>query len=57
MVRKVYVKGQTVLIPQGVKHRIENKGKEKVVLIEVQTGVTSARMILLEFKMIIIECR
>ena len=31
-------KGQTVLIPQGVKHRIENKGKEKVVFIEVQTG-------------------
>ena len=33
-----YIKGQTVLIPQGVKHRIENKGKEKVVFIEVQTG-------------------
>jgi len=26
------------LIPQGVKHRIENKGQEKVVFIEVQTG-------------------
>ena len=33
-----YTKGQTVLIPQGVKHRIENKGQEKVVFIEVQTG-------------------
>ena len=32
------MKGQTVLIPQGVKHRIENKGQEKVVFIEVQTG-------------------
>jgi len=31
-------KGQTVLIPQGVKHRIENKGQKKVVFIEVQTG-------------------
>ena len=27
-----------MLIPQGVKHRIENKGSEKVVFIEVQTG-------------------
>jgi mannose-6-phosphate isomerase-like protein (cupin superfamily) len=27
-----------VLIPQGVKHRIENKRQEKVVFIEVQTG-------------------
>jgi len=33
-----YSKGQTILIPQGVKHRIENKTKEKVVFIEVQTG-------------------
>ena len=31
-------KGQTVLIPQGVRHRIENKGTQKVVFIEVQTG-------------------
>lgn len=30
--------GETVLIPQGVKHRIENKGTQKVVFIEVQTG-------------------
>ena len=35
---KDYSKGETVLIPQGVKHRIENKGSEKVVFIEVQTG-------------------
>ena len=35
---KEYSKGQTVLIPQGVKHRIENKSSEKVVFIEVQTG-------------------
>jgi mannose-6-phosphate isomerase-like protein (cupin superfamily) len=35
---KEYTKGQTVLIPQGVKHRIENKALEKVVIIEVQTG-------------------
>ena len=37
-VDKKYTKGETVLIPQGVKHRIENKGSEKVVFIEVQTG-------------------
>ena len=35
---KDYSKGETVLIPQGVKHRIENKGSEKVVFIEGQTG-------------------
>ena len=35
---KEYTEGQTVLIPQGAKHRIENKGIEKVVFIEVQTG-------------------
>ena len=35
---KNYSKGQTVLIPQGVKHRIENKGQEKVDFIEVKTG-------------------
>ena len=35
---KNHSKGETVLIPQGVKHRIENKGLEKVVFIEVQTG-------------------
>mgnify|MGYP001187403801 FL=1 len=35
---KEYTKGETILIHQGVKHRIENKGPEKVVFIEVQTG-------------------
>ena len=35
---KEYTKGQTVFIPQGVKHPIENNGLEKVVFIEVQTG-------------------
>jgi mannose-6-phosphate isomerase-like protein (cupin superfamily) len=35
---KDYKVGQTILIPQGVKHRIENKGTKKVVFIEVQTG-------------------
>jgi mannose-6-phosphate isomerase len=33
-----YNMGDTILIPQGVKHRIENKGNKKVVFIEVQTG-------------------
>jgi mannose-6-phosphate isomerase len=37
-VLKDYLKGETVLIPQGVKHRIENKGDQKIVFIEVQTG-------------------
>ena len=31
-------KGETILIPQGSKHRIENKYKEKLVFIELQTG-------------------
>lgn len=30
--------GETILIPQGSKHRIENKYKEKLVFIELQTG-------------------
>ena len=33
-----YKPGQTVLIPQGLKHRIQNKTRKKVVFIEVQTG-------------------
>jgi mannose-6-phosphate isomerase len=37
-VTKEYRAGETILIPQGVKHRIENKKSEKVVFIEVQTG-------------------
>ena len=36
--KKDYSKGETVLIQQGVKHRMENKTSEKVVFIEVQTG-------------------
>ena len=35
---KEYQTGETILIPQGVKHRIENTKQEKVVFIEVQTG-------------------
>ena len=35
---KDYYPGETILISQGVKHRIENKGQEKVIFIEVQTG-------------------
>lgn len=35
---KEYTKGQTVLIPKGIKHRIENKEINKLVFIEVQTG-------------------
>ena len=35
---KDYNSGQTILIPQGAKHRIENKGVRKLVFIEVQTG-------------------
>ena len=35
---KNYKKGETIKIAKGVKHRIENIGKEKLVLIEVQTG-------------------
>jgi len=30
--------GQTIIIPKGAKHRIENNTKKKVVFIEVQTG-------------------
>ena len=30
--------GETVFIPQGAKHRVENKSKNKLELIEVQTG-------------------
>lgn len=35
---KDFKSGQTILISQGVKHRIQNKTMEKVVFIEVQTG-------------------
>ena len=33
-----YKKGETILIPQGVKHRVENNGTKKLIFIEVQTG-------------------
>ena len=33
-----YKKGETILIPLGAKHRIENNGKKKLIFIEVQTG-------------------
>ena len=35
---KDYVSGETVLIPLGTKHRIQNKTNSKLVFIEVQTG-------------------
>ena len=35
---KDYKQGETILIPQGVKHRIENKTNKTIVFIEVQTG-------------------
>ena len=35
---KEYSQGETILIPQGVKHRIENRSLIKLVFIEVQTG-------------------
>jgi len=37
-VERKYSAGDTILIPQGMKHRIENKGAETTVFIEVQTG-------------------
>ena len=33
-----YIPGETILIPQGTKHRIENKTNHKIIFIEVQTG-------------------
>jgi mannose-6-phosphate isomerase len=30
--------GETILIPQGIKHRVENKGQDDLVFIEVQHG-------------------
>jgi len=35
---KDYIYGETILIARGAKHRIENRTKEKLVFIEVQTG-------------------
>ena len=33
-----HVYGDTILIPQGTKHRVENKGQDDLVFIEVQHG-------------------
>ena len=33
-----YVYGETIQIPQGTKHRVENKGLDDLVFIEVQHG-------------------
>lgn len=35
---KVYLPGQTVIIPVLAKHRVENKGEEALVFVEVQHG-------------------
>ena len=37
-IERKYTKGDTILIPQGMKHRIKNTGPEDTVFIEVQTG-------------------
>tara|TARA_B100000902_G_C27078143_1_gene797501 strand:+ start:549 stop:899 length:351 start_codon:yes stop_codon:yes gene_type:complete len=37
-VEKDFSNGDTILIPKGAKHRIENRGSEKLIFIEVQTG-------------------
>ena len=34
----IYAYGDTIIIPQGTKHRVENKGQEDLVFIEVQHG-------------------
>lgn len=35
---KKYYEGQTVIIPKGAKHRVENNQSNKLIFIEVQTG-------------------
>lgn len=35
---KHYKKNDIIIIPQGMKHRIENDGNEKTIFIELQTG-------------------
>lgn len=37
-VETIYKYGETVLIPLGSKHRIENIGDDILIFIEVQTG-------------------
>ena len=34
----VFGEGEVVIIPVGMKHRVENKGKEDLIFIETQTG-------------------
>jgi len=34
----IHTYGETILIPQGTKHRVENRGMEDLIFIEVQTG-------------------
>lgn len=33
-----YSKGDSISIPKGIRHRIENNGSEKTIFIEIQTG-------------------
>ena len=33
-----YIYGETILIPQGIKHRVENKDLDDLIFIEVQHG-------------------
>ena len=33
-----YYYGETILIPQGTRHRVENKDNTPLVIIEIQTG-------------------
>ena len=35
---KKFTHGKSISIPKGAKHRVQNNGKEKLVLVEVQTG-------------------
>ena len=35
---KCILKGESLIVPQGTKYRISNKGIKKVVFIEVQIG-------------------
>ena len=35
---RIYAYGDTIIIPQGTKHRVENKGQEDLVFIEIQHG-------------------
>jgi mannose-6-phosphate isomerase len=37
-INKQYKEGDTIIIPVKSKHRIENRGNQDIVLIEIQTG-------------------